>query len=126
MKRTLAALLAAPLLLTGCSNAPDEISKPKQLNQWIKNAGYECASWKINSDTHGVCYLDGGDALTVTITKNDETPIDALPWYFESSTYVGAVHGDNWFIICDASILSTCGDIASAADVGYLPNPLYL
>lgn len=126
MKRALAALLAAPLLLTACGNAPDKITKPKQLNRWIENAGYECASWKINSDTHGVCYLEGGDALTVTITKDGETPIEVLPWYFEDSMWVGAVYGENWFMICDASTLSTCGDIASAADVDYLPNPLYL
>ena len=126
MKRALAALIAAPLLLTGCSNAPDEISKPKQLNKWIESAGYDCASWKENSDTHAVCYLDGGDSLTVTITKEGDSPTNALPWYFDSPSIVGAVHGDNWFILCKASTMSKCGDIASAADVNYLPNPIYL
>ena len=126
VKKTLASLiLIAPLMLTACAtNAPAELSKPQKLNKWIEDAGHECASWKEVSKTQSNCYLKGGDALTVHL---DDDPASALEWYFEDGgSTVGGVKGNNWFIPCDASMMNTCEDIASVAEVHYLPNPDYL
>lgn len=123
MKKAITLTIAA-LLLTGCgSNAPAELSKPQKLNKWIDDAGYECASWKKVSDDQSVCHLEGGDSLSVHL---DEDPAKALGWYFDDASWVGGVKGENWFIPCMSSVMDACGDVASAADVTYLPNPEYL
>ena len=122
MRKPLIALSCA-LMLTACGSSDiHTISKPADVNSAIKSAGYKCASWDKQSK-QATCHLDGGGSITVHM---DDDPVSALAWYFDEPDWVGGVHGDNWFIPCPVKQMSLCGDVASAGDVEYLPNPMYV
>ena len=117
MKRALAALLAAPLLLTACTNQPAELGEIKHINELqahLNGTAWECSRWHEYDNGHAVCsYPDNVDGVAATVvTTTDPEMYSALS--FDSDSKLDAtVIGENWLFMCEDLTSTECGEVAA-------------
>lgn len=117
MKRALAALLAAPLLLTACTNQPAELGAIDHINELqahLNGTAWECTNWYEYDDGHAVCsYPDNVDGAAATVvTTTDPEMYSALS--FDSDSQLDAtIIGENWLFMCEDLTSEECDDAAS-------------
>ena len=117
MKRALAAILAAPLLLTACTNQPAELGTIDHINELqahLDNTAWECSRWYEYDDGHAVCsYPDSVDGVAATVlTTTDPEMYSALS--FDSDSQLDAtIIGENWLFMCEDLTRAECGEVAA-------------
>ena len=117
MKRALAALLAAPLLLTACTNQPAELGAIDHINELqahLTGTDWECSRWHEYDDGHAVCsYPDSVDGVAATVvTTTDPEMYSALS--FDSDSKLDAtIIGGNWLFMCEDLTSAECGEVAA-------------
>ena len=117
MKRALAALLAAPLLLTACTSQPAELGEIDHINELqehLNGTAWECSRWHEYDDGHAVCsYPDNVDGVAATVvTTTDPEMYSALS--FDSDSKLDAtIIGDNWLFMCEDLTSAECGEVAA-------------
>ena len=117
MKRALAALLAAPLLLAACTNQPAELGTIDHINELqahLNGTAWECSRWHEYDNGHAVCsYPDNVDGVAATVvTTTDPEMYSALS--FDSDSKLDAtIIGDNWLFMCEDLTSAECDEVAA-------------
>ena len=117
MKRALAALLAAPHLLTACTNQPAELGEIGHINELqahLNGTAWECSRWYEYDDGHAVCsYQDSVDGVAATVvTTTDPEMYSALS--FDSDSQLDTtIIGENWLFMCEDLTSTECGEVAA-------------
>lgn len=101
MKRALAALLAAPLLLTACSDNKPQIDTLADLRDHIATTNWECTSWEeYNPGTSAYCGLDHNQG-EVKVHVFDDPELMVAHQFDNDPSLEAAVVGDNWVYECN-------------------------
>lgn len=117
MKRALAALLAAPLLLAGCTEEPEPLGGIDHINELqahLNGTAWECSRWHEYDDGHAVCsYPDSVEGVAATVvTTTDPEMYSALS--FDSDSKLDAtIIGENWLFMCEDLTSAECGEVAA-------------
>ena len=134
MKRALAALIAASLLLSGCSNTEDSASDTgvsdridglEEIRDRLAGTDKECSDWVVNEYSSGAignCTLYSDGHVTVQLSDTPQTLGSSLR---ESLDPNGVVVGENWTLACFTADEGTCGHIADLVGGWLLPEKDY-
>lgn len=113
LKRLLAALLAAPLLLTACSDSKPDIHTLADLRKHIATTNWECTSWnEYGSGNSAVCGLPHNQGEVNVHISND--PELLVAYLFDNHPELEAsVVGENWVYECSPPLgASDCPGLA--------------
>ena len=117
MKRALSALLAAPLLLTACTNQPAElgaIEHVSELQTYFEGTEWECTYWYEYSEKYAACRYPDGISGEGKISINSNPEMYSAVKFDAEKDLDHTIIGENWTYACHDLDAATCGDIADA------------
>ena len=117
MKRALAALLAAPLLLAACTNQPAELGEIDHINELqahLNGTDWECSRWHEYDDGHAVCsYPDSVDGVAATVVTTTDPEMNSALSFDSDSKLDATIIGENWLFMCEDLTSAECGEVSA-------------